>query len=203
MGLRLVDPGNIVHASDQNGLLVLTQLRPIAVLFSLPQDDLGDVLRRLKASEELPVETWDRDDAKKLATGKLLTIDNQIDPTTGTLRLKAEFPNDDNALFPNQFVNARLQLDVHRGATLVPSAAVQRGTQGQFVYVVKPDQTVDARPVRVGVSEGDAVSIVSGVAPGELVVVDGADSLRAGRSVTLQARGSATPAQGEPAQGGA
>ena len=203
LGLRLVDPGNMIHATDTGGLVVITQLQPIGVVFTIPEDSLPPVLKRLSAGERLPVEAYDREQKKRLADGTLLTVDNQIDPTTGTLRLKAEFPNDDNALFPNQFVNARLQLDVHRGATLVPSAAVQRGTQGQFVYVVKPDQTVDARPVRVGVSEGDAVSIVSGVAPGELVVVDGADSLRAGRSVTLQARGSATPAQGEPAQGGA
>jgi multidrug efflux system membrane fusion protein len=203
LGLRLVDPGNMIHASDPGGLVVITQLQPIAVVFTIPEDSLPPVLKRLSAGERLPVEAYDREQKKRLADGTLLTVDNQIDPTTGTLRLKAEFPNDDNALFPNQFVNARLQLDVHRGATLVPSVAVQHGTQGPFVYVVKPDQTVDARQVRIGVSEGDAVSIVSGVAPGELVVVDGADSLRAGRSVTVQARGAATPAQGEPAQGGA
>jgi multidrug efflux system membrane fusion protein len=196
LGLRLVDPGNMVHATDPGGLVVLTQLQPIGVVFTIPEDSLPPVLQRLSAGERMPVEAYDREQKKRLADGTLLTVDNQIDPTTGTLRLKAEFPNDDNALFPNQFVNARLQLDVHHNATLVPGVAVQRGTQGPFVYVVKEDQTVDARPVRIGVSEGDAVSIVSGVAPGELVVVDGADSLRAGKSVTVQARGAGTPAQG-------
>ena len=196
LGLRLVDPGNMVHATDPGGLVVLTQLQPIGVVFTIPEDSLPPVLQRLSAGERLPVEAYDREQKKRLADGTLLTVDNQIDPTTGTLRLKAEFPNDDNALFPNQFVNARLQLDVHHNATLVPAVAVQHGTQGPFVYVVKEDQTVDARPVRIGVSEGDAVSIVSGVAPGELVVVDGADSLRAGKSVTVQARGAGTPAQG-------
>lgn len=196
LGLRLVDPGNMVHATDVGGLVVITQLEPIGVIFTIAEDSLPPVLERIAAGERLPVEAYDREQQRRLATGTLLTVDNQIDPNTGTLRFKAEFPNHDGALFPNQFVNARLQLDLRHGATLVPSVAVQRGAQGPFVYVVKPDQTVDVRPVRVGVSEGDAVSIDSGVAPGELVVVDGIDGLRAGRPVTVQARGAATPAQG-------
>jgi multidrug efflux system membrane fusion protein len=196
LGLRLVDPGNIVHASDAGGLVVITQLQPIAVVFTIPEDSLPKVLKRVAAGERLPVEAYDREQKRLLATGTLLTVDNQIDPNSGTLRLKAEFPNDDGALFPNQFVNARLQLDVRHDATLVPAVAVQRGAQGPFVFVVRPDQTVDMRPVRVGVTEGDAVSIDSGVAPGELVVVDGGDGLRAGRPVTVQARRAATPAQG-------
>ena len=196
LGLRLVDPGNIVHASDTSGLVVITQLQPIAVVFPIPEDSLPTLREHLAAGAPLPVEAYDRDQQRRLAIGTLLTIDNQIDPTTGTVRLKAEFPNDDGALFPNQFVNARLQLDVRRGATLVPSVAVQRGAQGPFVYVVQPDQTVAVRPVRIGVSEGDSVAIDDGVAPGELVVVDGADALRAGRHVTMQAGGTTTPAQG-------
>ena len=198
LGLRLVDPGNMVHASDTGGLVVITQLQPIGVIFTIPEDSLPPVLRRLQAGERLPVEAYDRDQQHRLATGVLLTVDNQIDPNTGTLRLKAEFPNDDNALFPNQFVNARLELDVQRGATLIPSAAVKRGTQGTFVYVVKPDHTADVRPVKIGVTEGDLVSVESGIAPGELVVVDGAEALRAGRAVTLQ-----TPAAAPAAVHGA
>jgi multidrug efflux system membrane fusion protein len=196
LGLRLVDPGNIVHASDTNGLVVITQLQPIAVVFPIPEDNLPAVRQRLAAGVTLPVEAYDREQQQRLATGQLLTIDNQIDPNTGTVRLKAEFPNDDGALFPNQFVNARLQLDVRRGATLIPTAAVQRGAQGSFVYVVQNDQTVAVRPVHVGVSEGDQVVVDSGVAPGELVVVDGADALRAGRRVTLQSRAATTPSPG-------
>jgi membrane fusion protein, multidrug efflux system len=185
LGLRLVDPGNMVHASDTGGLVVLTQMQPIDVVFTLPEDDLPPVLARLRAGTPLRVDAHDREGAKKLATGVLLTVDNVIDPTTGTVRLKAEFPNDDEALFPNQFVNARLELDVRHDATVVPAAAIQRGTQGAFVYVVKDDQTVEARPVRVGVTEGDDAALDEGVAPGELVVVDGASGLRAGSKVTV------------------
>src|SRR5262249_2397058 len=186
LGLRLVDPGNMVHATDTGGLVVITQLQPIGVVFTIPEDSLPPVLKRLQAGERMPVEAYDREQKHRLATGTPLTVDNQIDPNTGTLRLKAGFPNSDNALFPNQFSNARLELDVQRGVTLIPSAAVKRGTQGTFVYVVKPDHTADVRPVKIGVTEGDLVSVESGVAPGELVVVDGADGLRAGRAVTLQ-----------------
>jgi multidrug efflux system membrane fusion protein len=196
LGLRLVDPGNMVHASDSGSLVVITQLQPIAVVFTIPEDSLPTVRKRLAAGERLTVDAYDREQKQRLATGTLLTSDNQIDPNTGTLRFKAEFPNDDGALFPNQFVNARLELDVHHGVTLIPAAALQRGTQGTFVYVVKPDQTVDVRPVTVGVTEGDLVSVDSGVAPGELVVVDGTDGLRAGRTVTMRAPGAAPGAQG-------
>jgi len=196
LGLRLVDPGNMVHASDPGGLVVITQIQPIGVVFTIPEDSLPSVRKRLDAGERLTVEAYDREQKEKLATGTLLTIDNQIDPTTGTLRFKAEFPNTDNALFPNQFVNARLELDVRHGATLIPAAALQRGAQGNFVYVVKPDQTADVRPVKVGVTEGDLVSIDDGVAAGELVVVDGTDAVRAGRAVTLRSPSSAPAAQG-------
>ena len=188
VGLRLVDPGNIVHANDANGLLVITQLQPITVVFAIPEDSLPPVLDKLKAGARLPVEAYDREQRQKLATGYLLTVDNQIDPTTGTVRLKAGFANDKNELFPNQFVNARLLLDVQRGATVVPAAAIQRGAQGTFVYVVKADQTVAVRPVTVGVTEEDTVSITAGLSPGELVVVDGAERLRDGSKVEAQAR---------------
>jgi multidrug efflux system membrane fusion protein len=188
LGLRLVDPGNIVHATDANGLVVITQLQPISVLFSIPEDSLPRVLNKLKGGQRLPVEAYDREQKRRLATGSLLTIDNQIDPGTGTVKIKAEFPNTDNALFPNQFVNVRLRLDVERGATVVPAAAVQRGAQGTFVNVVRADRTAEVRPVEVGVTEGDEVSISAGLAPGELVVVDGGDRLREGTPVELQVR---------------
>ncbi len=188
VGLRLVDPGNIVHANDANGLVVITQLQPITVIFTIPEDSLPPVLSKLNAGARLPVEAYDREQRRRLATGSLLTVDNQIDPSTGTVRLKALFPNSDNALFPNQFINARLLLDVKRGATVVPTAAIQRGARGPFVYVVKPDQMVGARPVTVGVTNGDDVSIDTGLSVGEQVVVDGADRLRDGSQVELRAR---------------
>jgi multidrug efflux system membrane fusion protein len=187
VGLRLVDPGNIVHANDSNGLLVITQLQPIAVLFTIPEDNLPPVLDKLKAGEQLPVEAFDREQKHRLAEGTLLTVDNQIDPNTGTVRLKAVFPNDNNELFPNQFVNARLRLDVKRGVTVVPSAAIQRGPKGAFVYVVKADQTVGVRGVTVGVTQGEEASVETGLSPDELVVVDGTEKLREGTKVEVQA----------------
>ncbi len=196
VGLRLVDPGNIVHATDTTGLVVITQLQPIAVVFTIPEDNLPQVLAKLKAGEHSPVEVYDRADQRKLATGTLLTVDNQIDPSTGTVRLKAEFPNADGALFPNQFVNARLLLEVKRGATLVPNVAIQRGSQGSFVYVVRADRTVAMHPVTIGVSQGGETSISTGLAPGELVVTDGADKLRDGAKVELQAGESNGPPKG-------
>ena len=193
VGLRLVDPGNIVHATDTTGLVVITQLQPIAVVFTIPEDNLPQVLAKLTAGERLPVEAYDRAEQRKLATGTLLTVDNQIDPSTGTVRLKAEFPNADGALFPNQFVNARLLLEIKRGATLVPNAAIQRSPQGAFVYVVKADQTVAMRPITIGVSQGDETSVGTGLTPGDPVVVDGADRLRDGAKVEVQAPGGKSP----------
>jgi len=193
LGLRLVDPGNIVHASDQNGLVVITQLRPIAVVFTIPEDNLPPVLAKLNSGVKLPVEAWDREQKQRLASGTLLTVDNQIDPTTGTVRLKAVFPNTDGRLFPSQFVNAHLRLDVQRGATVVPTAAIQQSAQGTFVYVVKSDHSATVRPVKVGVTEGDNAAIDSGVSPGEMVVVDGADRLREGIQVALQGAGGGAP----------
>jgi multidrug efflux system membrane fusion protein len=195
IGLRLVDQGNLVRANDVNGLLVITQLQPITVVFTIAEDSLPAVLDKLKTGEHLTVEAFDREQKKKLATGTLLTVDNQIDPNTGTVRLKAVFPNDDNELFPNQFVNARLLLDVKRGTTLVPSAALQRGPKGTFVYVVKEDQTVGVRPVTVGVAHGEEASIDQGLSPDELVVVDGTEKLREGSKVDVRNK------SGEPSTG--
>jgi membrane fusion protein, multidrug efflux system len=190
VGLRLVDPGNFVQTTDTTGIVVITQLQPITVVFTLPEDNIPSVLDKLNAGADLPVEAYDRADRQKLSTGSLLTLDNEIDQTTGTVRLKAVFPNTDNHLFPNQFVNARLQLDMKRGATVVPAVAIQRSPRGPFAYVVKADQTVEARPVTVGVTDGDDVSIDTGLSVGEPVVVDGADRLRNGSHVALQTRSS-------------
>lgn len=194
LGLRLVDPGNMVHASDPGGLVTITQLQPIGVIFTIPEDAVPPVLAKLRDGVPLAVEAYDRAQTRLLATGSLLTLDNAIDSSSGTLKLKAEFPNDDGALYPNQFVNARLLLDVRRDATIVPTGAIQRGSQGPFVYVVGADNTAALRPVQLGVSEGDDTAIDSGVAPGEPVVVDGVDGLRPGRPVTVQARAAPTSA---------
>ena len=186
VGLRLVDAGNMVRANDANGLLVITQLMPITVVFTIPEDNLPAVMQRMKSGEKLTVEAFDREQKKKLATGTLLTVDNQIDTNTGTVRLKAVFPNEDGQLFPNQFVNARLLLEVKHGVTIVPSAAVQRGAKGTFLYVVKEDQTVSVRPVGAGTAQGDDLSIDSGLSPGEVVVVDGTEKLREGSKVEVR-----------------
>jgi membrane fusion protein, multidrug efflux system len=188
IGLRLVDPGNLVHATDTGGLAVVTKVKPIDVVFTLPEDELPALVTKVRAGARLVVDALDREGKTKLASGMLLTIDNTIDPTTGTVRVKAEFPNDDETLFPNQFVNARLELDVRRGVTIVPEAAVQRGTQGTFVWIVKDDQTVEMRPVTLGVTEGPDASLDKGVAAGERVVIEGAEGLRPGAKVTIQTR---------------
>ena len=202
IGLRLVDQGNLVRANDANGLLVITQLQPITVIFTIAEDSLPAVMEKLKTGEPLAVEAFDREQKRKLATGTLLTVDNQIDPNTGTVRLKAVFPNDESELFPNQFVNARLLLDIKRGTTVVPSAAVQRGPKGTFVYVVGGDKTVAVRPVTVGVSHGEDASIDQGLSPDELVVVDGTEKLREGTKVDVRNQGgeSATGTD-QPSQG--
>jgi multidrug efflux system membrane fusion protein len=196
VGLRLVDPGNIVRASDPNGLVVITQLQPITVIFPIPEDNLPQVLSRLKTGEPLLVEVYDREMREKLAMGSLLTADNQIDPTTGTVRLKAIFQNQKNELFPNQFVNARLLVEFKRGATVVPAPAIQRGPQGTFVFLVNADQTATVRPVTVGEIQGGEASIKTGLSPGELVVVDGADRLREGTKVELKAQSGGTTQRG-------
>jgi membrane fusion protein, multidrug efflux system len=186
VGLRQVDPGNIVHASDANALVVITQLQPISVVFPIPEDNLPQVLDRLKNGARLPVEAYDREQKQKLATGTLLTLDNQIDPTTGTVKLKAIFPNKNNELFPNQFVNASLLVEVKRATVVVPSAAIQRGPQGPFVYLVKPEQTVSVQPVTLGVAQGESTAITTGLESGDPVVVAGAEGLRDGSRVVVK-----------------
>ena len=181
-----MDPGNIVHAADTQGLLVITQLQPIAVIFSIPEDDLPRVETAIKAAPQLPVEAYDRSLKTVLASGTLLTLDNEIDQSTGTVKLKASFPNEDNALFPNQFVNAKLLVETKHDAVLIPAVAVQRSSQGSFVYVVKPDQTVDMRMVKLSAAQSGTAAIESGLNPGELVVVDGTDKLRQGSRVSVQ-----------------
>ncbi len=186
IGLRLVDVGNIVHASDPNGLLVITQLQPIAALFTLPEDNLPNIARYMK-NGSLQVEAYSRDDQTKIATGKLTTIDNQIDPATGTGKLKAVFDNLDSSLWPNQFVNVHLLLEVRKNNIVVPAAAIQRGPQGTYVFTVKPDNTVDMRPVSVPLTVGNFAAVDKGLAVGEPVVTDGQDKLQPGTHV--EARG--------------
>jgi multidrug efflux system membrane fusion protein len=200
VGLRQVDPGNMVHASDTNGLVVITQLQPITVLFALPEDNLPVVMKRLRATEPIVVDAFDRDGKTKLATGKLLTVDNQIDTATGTVKLKAEFANESGVLFANQFVNVRVLVDTQRDATLIPTAAIQRGSVGTFVYVVKEDRTVSVRTVKLGVAQGETTAIAGGLNPGEVVVVDGADKLREGGKVELITREAQTAAPAAGAQ---
>ncbi|RYZ43099.1 MAG: MdtA/MuxA family multidrug efflux RND transporter periplasmic adaptor subunit [Myxococcaceae bacterium] len=186
VGLRLVDPGNIVHAADTNGIVIVNTLQPITVIFSIPEDRVPQVLAKLDAHEPLLVLAYDRAGQQLLASGTLLTLDNQIDPNTGTVRLKATFPNRDSRLFPQQFVNARLRIDTLRGATVVPTAALQHGVQGSFVYVVQADNTVSLRPVTTGPTDVDDTVLTQGVRPGESVVVEGADKLANGVAVRRQ-----------------
>ncbi len=185
IGLRLVDQGNIVRTTDQNGLAVITQLQPIAVVFTIPEDDLSRVLPKMKPDAPLPVNAYDRSLKKMLATGTLQAIDNQIDPTNASVKLKAVFPNEDSALYPNQFVNARVLVDTLKDVVLLPAAAVQRSPSSTFVYLVKPDKTVDMRKVELGPIEGDAVSIASGLEGGEVVITDGVDKLVQGSMVSM------------------
>jgi len=185
VGLRLVDAGNMIRATDSNGLLVITQVQPVAVLFTIPEDNLPLVLKKLRGGTRLSAEVYDRSGSTKITTGFLLTVDNQIDPTTGTSRLKAVFENRDGALFPNQFVNVRLRVEVQRSKTQVPQAAIQRSPQGTFVYVVTPANIVEVRPVHIGATEGNIVAVESGLSAGDRVVVDGMDKLRAGSSVRV------------------
>ena len=204
VGLRLIDPGNIVHATDVSGLVVITQLQPIAVLFSLPQDELPQVNAKLRAGVQLNVDAFDRDDKQKIATGKLLTIDNQIDPTTGTYKLKSVFNNSDNALFPNQFVNVHLLVDTKHNLTIVPTAAIQRGPQGTYVYAVGSEKTVNIRPVTIAQTTGNQIGVSDGLNVGDLVVIDGQDKLQEGSKVTpTMAGGTPTSTNTAPASPGA
>ena len=206
VGLRQVDPGNIVHASDANGLVTITQVQPITVVYPVPEDNVPRIVKRMQGAQEVAVEAFDRSGKNKLATGRLLTIDNQIDTTTGTVKLKAEFPNQDAALFPNQFVNVRMPVETRQDVTLVPTAAIQRGAPGTFVFLVKQDQSVTMTPVKLGAVEGENTEVQSGLEPGNLVVVDGADKLRDGSKVELvdpnaRRAGQATPPRkGPPAE---
>jgi multidrug efflux system membrane fusion protein len=206
VGLRQVDAGNIVHASDSNGLVTITQVQPVTVIYPVPEDNVPRIVKRMQSTQSVAVDAFDRGGKTRLATGKLLTIDNQIDTTTGTVKVKAEFPNTDNALFPNQFVNVRMVVETHTDATLVPTAAIQRGAPGTFVFIVKQDQTVAVTPVQVGAISGETTEVTSGVAPGTLVVVDGTDKLRDGSSVELvdaAARAAQQAAPGRPNAPGA
>jgi multidrug efflux system membrane fusion protein len=214
VGLRLVDPGNIVHTTDTNGLLLITQMEPITVIFVLPEDNLNEVAQAMKRGT-LTVKAMSRDNGTELGTGTLLTIDNTIDQTTGTYKLRAVFDNKDRALWPNQFVNARLLLRTEKNAVVIPTSAIQNGGNGTFVYTVKPDKTVQVNPVAVGVTEGNLASISQGVSLGDVVVVDGQDRLRAGMQVdarfdrgtqgsepgSAQARGRSADKQGDSAPG--
>jgi multidrug efflux system membrane fusion protein len=185
VGLRAVDAGNMVRASDANGLATIAPVQPITVLFTIPADRIQQVLAANRKEAKLSVDAFDRDMKTRLGEGTVLAIDNQVDPATGTVRIKGLFPNNDLALFPNQFVNARLRVETLKEATLVPSAAVQQSPQGSFVYVVKADQTVELRPVEIQTTEGDTSAIRSGLAPGELVVTEGLEKLRPGSKVAL------------------
>ncbi|HEX5865936.1 MAG TPA: MdtA/MuxA family multidrug efflux RND transporter periplasmic adaptor subunit [Casimicrobiaceae bacterium] len=203
VGLRQVDPGNIVHASDSNGLVTITQVQPITVVYPVPEDNVPRIVKRMQGGQDVTVEAFDRGGKNKLATGRLLTIDNQIDTTTGTVKVKAEFPNQDSALFPNQFVNVRMGVETKEDVTLVPSAAIQRGAPGTFVFLVKEDQSVAMTPVKLGAVQGESTELQSGVEPGNLVVVDGADKLRDGSKVELidpntRNAGQATPPRKGP-----
>lgn len=188
LGLRQVDVGNVVRASDSTGLVVITQLHPISVVFAIPQDYLPKLMKRFRAGEAMAVDAYARDGKTKLGTGRLVTVDNQIDQSTGTVKLRAEFSNDDEALFPNQFVNVELSADKVSGATVVSSSAVQTGVVGTYVYVVGQDQTVAVRTIQTGTVQGDLVEVLKGLSPGDTVVTDGVDKLRDGASIDVVVR---------------
>jgi multidrug efflux system membrane fusion protein len=185
VGLRQVDAGNYVQTSDPNGIVVVTQLQPISVIFTLPEDNLPEVMKRVRAGATLPVTAFDRTGANEIAKGKLDTVDNQIDPTTGTVKLRAIFDNEQETLFPNQFVNVKLLVNTLPDADIVPNSAIQRGAPGTFVYLVKPDRTATVQKVKLGPSDGQRIAILSGLQPGDSVVIDGADRLRDGAKVTV------------------
>jgi membrane fusion protein, multidrug efflux system len=197
----LVDAGNTIHASDPNGLVVITQIEPIAVIFTLPEDALPAVMQRMKTGE-LDADAYTRDDQTKIATGKLVTVNNQIDATTGTDKFKAIFDNKDHTLWPNQFVNIRLLLQTKKNALTIPVAAIQRGAQGSFVYVVKPDSSVESRPVQTSTTEGGIATVDKGLSAGEMVVTDGQDKLQPGSKVAVQGGGSGSRRQAASGQGG-
>src|SRR5579863_4009036 len=186
VGLRQVDQGNYVTPGDANGLVVITQLQPISVLFTVPEDNLQSIAKRLQAGAQLPATAYDRSNAVKIADGALQTFDSQIDQTTGTIKLRAQFPNEDRVLYPNQFVNIRLLLDTHKDVTSISTSGIQRGVPGTFVYLINADNTVSVRPVKLGVTDGDRVEVLSGLTPGDRVVIDGADKLRDGAKINVR-----------------
>jgi multidrug efflux system membrane fusion protein len=201
-GLRLVDQGNYVTAGDATGLVVITQLQPISVIFTTAEDNLPQIQKRLRAGAALPATAFDRTGTTQLSVGELKTLDNQIDTTTGTVKLRALFANQDDHLFPNQFVNIRLLVDVDRGATVIPTSAVQRGAPGTYVYLINADSTVTVKPITLGTSSGERVAVRSGLSPGDRVVIDGADKLRGGSKVTIRDSNpnAAAGAPGQPGQ---
>jgi membrane fusion protein, multidrug efflux system len=203
VGLRQVDLGNVVHSADANGLVVITQVQPIDIVFPIPQEKLPAVQRRIASGAKLQVDAYDSDGKTLLSTGTLLTTDNQIDTTTGTVKLKAEFPNKDGILFPNQFVNVRLHLEKIEDALTIPAAAVQRGAPGLYAYVVKPDNTVQIRPLKTGPTEGDRIQILDGLAANDRVVVDGVDKLREGAAVDVIDPSARSAASGQVHRNGA
>jgi membrane fusion protein, multidrug efflux system len=203
VGLRLVDQGNYLPAGDTTGIVVITQLQPIDVLFSLPEDDLPAIMKRLQSGAVLPVAAFDRSQTTKLADGKLATLDNQIDTTTGTVKLKAEFNNEDQSLFPNQFVNAELLVDTLQGAVVVPAAAVQHGAPGDYVFLLGAENKVSVRVVKLGPADGERISVQSGLAVGDRVVVEGTDKLKDGSTVVIgQAGGAGATTAGAAQPGG-
>ncbi|HTP38417.1 MAG TPA: MdtA/MuxA family multidrug efflux RND transporter periplasmic adaptor subunit [Steroidobacteraceae bacterium] len=197
VGLRQVDPGNLIQASAATGIAVVTQLQPISVLFTVPEDSLAQLMERLKSGAKLSVDAYDRAQTRKLASGTLATADNEIDTTTGTLKLRALFDNADTSLFPNQFVNVRLLLDTLHDQTVIPGAALQNGASGTFVYLVNGDSTVSMRQVVTGNTDGDRVAITMGLMPGDTVVVDGADQLRDGARIALAGAAGAPSGAGQ------
>ena len=201
VGLRLVDTGNYVTPQDATGLVIITQVEPITVIFPVAEDNLPQIMKRLRDGATLPVTAFDRSGGVQLSTGELKALDSQINTTTGTLNLRSEFANADNNLFPNQFVNIRLLVDVLHNATIVSTNAIQRGAPGTFVYLINPDNTVEVRPVVLGTTSGDRVAVTNGLAPGDRVVIDGADKLRNGARVSL--RGGVPGAIGAPGAPGA
>ncbi len=203
VGLRQVDAGNYVQTSDPNGIVVVTQLQPISVIFTLPEDNLPQVMARVRAGAALPVTAYDRTGSTELATGKLDTVDNQIDTTTGTVKLRAIFDNEQDVLFPNQFVNVKLLVNTLHDADIVPSSAIQRGAPGTFVYLVKPDHTVAVQKVKLGPSDGQRIAILSGLEPNESVVIDGTDRLRDAAKVTMTPADSPKAAAGQTTPPGA
>lgn len=203
VGLRLVDPGNYLQPSDTTGIVVIAQIDPISVVFSTPEDNLPQITARLNSGAKLPTTVFDRSNVKQLATGTLTTFDNEVDPTTGTFKLRATFANPDGALFPNQFVNVRLLVDTLSGAVLAPNAAIQLGASGSFVYVVNADSTVAVRNVTTGAADAKNTTILSGLTVGENVVIDGVDRLRDGAKVTVRNGAGAASSNQAPANPGA